>query len=439
MDNETHDPKGPIQSTTRFEMGGLRAHTIMLVCFLLYMINFMDRQVLSAVLEPMKHDIGLNDMEAGIVQTVFLLSIALFAFPASFLVDRWSRRKAIGLMAIGWSAFTFMTGLAKNFAVLVIPRAMVGIGEAGFTAGGTAMITAAYPKKSRGIVLGVFNIAIPLGSALGVILGGHISAYYGGWRMPFFVFAVPGIFLGVAAYFLPDYKTMKRTDHETVQAGFFKNIGQLLKIRSLRWLYAGYAMHNIMTIAVLVWVPAFLMRAHGISEAKAGLLMGMVALSAILGAPLGGWLADFWQKKNRRGRMLVPIIADSLAATLIIFAFILDLKGFGYVLAIGFGIIQVCANPAIMAVTQDVVPPWSKGMSWGLAQFFMYVPLGFLAPTIIGLISDLLGGGAYGLKVALISVSLAGFAGSAFFLVASKTYPADSEKVDGYSLEAERP
>ena len=123
---------------------------ILIICTLLYMVNYMDRQVVAAVVEPMKAALSLTDAEVGVLGTVFLLSIALFSFPVAYLIDRWSRRKSIAIMAILWSGFTFLTGKAWNFASLVIPRSLVGVGEAGFSAGGTAMVGAAYSAKKRG-------------------------------------------------------------------------------------------------------------------------------------------------------------------------------------------------------------------------------------------------------------------------------------------------
>ena len=210
-----------------------------------------------------------------------------------------------------------------------------------------------------------------------------------------------------------------------------------MKTPTLFWLYTGFTFHNMMSMAFLVWIPAFLMRAQGISEDKAGIMIGIIALSAMVGAPLGGWLADFWQKSNKRGRMLVPALSDFLAAILIIAATLLNLEGVGFAIAIGYGIIHVCSLPALQAVTQDVVPPWMKGTSWSLAQFFMYIPLGCLAPTAVGIISDAVGGGVYGLKVALIIMSLGGFVGALCFFISSKHYFSDSEKVKQHVLEME--
>src|SRR5512142_2105982 len=105
-----------------FQVGGPRATFVLLVCSSLYMVNYMDRQVLSVVLEPMKLDLGLTDSQAGLIQTGFLVSIGMFSIPLSFVIDRWSRSKAIAVMALFWSAATFLTGLGRNFMGVFIPR-----------------------------------------------------------------------------------------------------------------------------------------------------------------------------------------------------------------------------------------------------------------------------------------------------------------------------
>ena len=195
MNNPAPPPK------TEYRTSRFQARMILTVCTLLYMVNYMDRQIMAVVLEPMKLELGLSDTQAGLIQTIFFLSMALFALPTSFFVDRWSRRKSLGLMALIWSAATYLTGLGRGFWGLMLPRAVVGIGKSGFASAGTALITAAHGEGSRGKVMGVFNMAIPLGAALGMVLGGYISVKTGNWRSPFFIFAVPGLVLGLAAFF----------------------------------------------------------------------------------------------------------------------------------------------------------------------------------------------------------------------------------------------
>lgn len=439
------------KSGSSFGSGGKHARIILTVCVLLYMVNYMDRQVLSVVLEPMKADLGLTDAQAGMLQTVFFLSMALLAFPISFFVDRWSRRKAVALMAIVWSAATYVTGLGKSFLGVVLPRIFVGTGEAGFSAGGTAWITAAYPPESRGKALGVFNVAIPVGAAFGVMLGGYLSTNCGGWRTPFLVFAIPGIILGIIAYFLPDYKTIKSPAQGAASIkSVVADTIELWRIPSLRWLFIGYGMHNIMSFSALAWGPAMLMRTLKLPESMVGIILGVIGLFAIIGALVGGWLADAWQKRNNRGRMLLPALADPMAAVLNITALLL-LSAFGTVVSLSnpyliaatvmgflYGICSVLGMPALGAVTQDVVHPRLKGISWGMTMFCMYMLGGAWGPVLVGGLSDHFGGGAAGLLTALIISSAAGFLGGVCFWLSSRYYPADCAKVVHFQIESEK-
>jgi MFS family permease len=421
-----------------FKVSGFQRTSVLVICFLLYMVNFMDRQVLSAVLEPMKIDLGFSDTQAGILQTSFFLSMAVLGIPMAYLVDRWSRRKTLSLMAIVWSVFTYITGLGRNFLGVLLPRIMVGVGEAGFPSAGTAMLGAIYPQESRSRVLGIFNASIPLGSAIGALLGGYLSAHYGGWRTPFMVFAVPGIILGILAFFLKDYKNVTVIDEQGKKTGFWSSVSQLFKIPTLRWLFVGYAMHMAMTFSFAAWGGAFVMRAQGVSEATAGMILGISALGGIIGAPLGGVIADLWQKKNKKGRIFTPVLASSFATVLLFIALFLDLKGPGFALILIWGMFAVMGIPAVNAISQDVVGPGLKGVAWGMGGFVMMICGAAWSPSVVGAVSDALGGGAGGLKTAMMLMCLPGIAACICFLRGSRHYPTDMEKVKGFVLEPER-
>jgi MFS family permease len=402
---------------------------ILIVCSLLYMVNYVDRQVLSITVEYMRLDLGLTDTQIGIIQTTFFMSMAVFAFPAAYLADRWSRKKAIAVMGAVWSIFTAITGLGRNFIGVIIPRSLVGIGEAGFTSGGMPLIAAAFSAKARARAMGVFNMAIPIGSAIGVILGGFIAKTWG-WRMAFFIFAIPGIILSLLALGMKDYSAPGGKDEPGRKISFFRTIAILLKIPTLRWIYLGFAMQNITLFSFLTWSPAFVMRAHDINSTKAGLLIGIISLMAVFGAVVGGILADFWQKRNRKGRMLTATFGLLGASILLIITLYLDLKGIGLFFGLLYGILAVVPMPAISAATQDVAPPGVRSASWGMNAFCCYVLGGGWAPMIVGAISDSWGGGAYGLKVGLMIASLGGFAGAFFYWISSKSYPADLAKIE---------
>ena len=139
ISQETSDsPKG-------YQTGGWKAHWILILTSIIYMIGYMDSTVIGIILQPMKVDLGLSDAQAGSVLAVFTLGIAVMSYPVSYLIDRWSRKKMIALMAVLWSIFTATTGFAKNFTGVLVSRLLVGASEAGYTTGGIVMITAAYP------------------------------------------------------------------------------------------------------------------------------------------------------------------------------------------------------------------------------------------------------------------------------------------------------
>jgi len=419
-----------------YRTGGWSAHYVLIICTLLYAINYMDRQVFSVILQPMKMELRLTDAECGLASTVLILGMALFSFPIAHMVDRWSRRKSIGLMAILWSGFTFLTGLATNFITVIIPRAFVGLGEAGFVPGGTAMIGASYAKEKRGRALGIFHIAIPLGAAAGVMLGGVISASYG-WRTPFFYFAIPGVILGILAFFMKDYKTTVEAGASTGAKGFFTALGNVLKIPTVKWFYPALGLAVFMSTSVLIWLPSLIMRVMNVNEATAGMLVGGIGLTAIIGAPLGGVLSDVWRKKDTRGRMYVPAVSYLASAVLIVIVILTKFSPLGIALAVLYGIVASMAVPAFATVSQDIVPVAHKGLSMGLVVFAQYSFGGAWGPWLIGWLSDLLGGGAEGLSLAVILSAIVGVVGGIFFLVAARTYPDDAEKVRRETILAE--
>jgi MFS family permease len=359
--------------------------------------------------------------------------------PILFFVDRWSRKKMLFLMAVAWSIFTYLTGLAKNFIGILLPRMFVGVGEAGFSGAGTAMITAAYPKNKHGMMLGIFNVGITVGSALGMIIGGIVSVQLG-WRYAFFIFAIPGIILGICALFLKDYKTVSDSALGSGLKSFFQSISTLIKIPTLRWFFLGYGLLLLMSQAQMYWTVPLVMREFNIKEDTAGLILSIGIPLAVLGALIGGWFSDFWHKKNRKGRMLLPAWTALISAVFLAAAFpILSLNWqVAGALATVYGFVYYIGMPALGAVSQEVIPPAHKGLSWGMTIFCMYMLGGAWSPWAVGGISDILGGGASGLTWALLFSCIGGLGAAICFFMGSKTYVADADKVKDAVLETEK-
>jgi len=431
--------KIPTQPVNVYQTGGWKAHWILIICTLLYAINYMDRTVLTIVMQPMKQELGLSDSDVGLAVTIFTLSIALFSMPVLYLVDRWSRKKMLFLMAVAWSIFTYITGMARNFIGVLLPRMLVGVGEAGFSGGGTAMITAAYAKEKHGMMLGIFNIGITIGSALGMIIGGIISVKFG-WRYAFFIFAIPGIILGISALFLKDYRTVNDSASGSGLASFFQSIAALLKIPTLRWFFLGWGLLLLMSQAQMYWTVPLVMREFKIKEDAAGLILSIGIPLAVLGALIGGWFSDFWHRKNRKGRMLLPGWTALLSAVFLAIAILVLHVNWmvAGALATVYGFIYYVGMPALGAVSQEVIPPAHKGLSWGMTIFCMYMLGGAWSPWAVGGISDALGGGADGLAWALFVSCIGGIAAAFCFFMGSRTYVADADKVKDSVLVAEK-
>ena len=285
--------------------------------------------------------------------------------------------------------------------------------------------------------MGLFYMAVPVGTALGAALAGWLSVNYGGWRTPFFVFAIPGIIFGLCALFMKDYKTVKEKDASGKTKGFFSSAFGLFKIPSLRWVYIGYGLQQIMLTAYLTWAPAFIMRAQAVSEAQAGLIMAAIGILSIIGLPAGGILADLWQKKSSSGKLNVAVISSILAAILFAVAVYYNFEDIGFVSALLVGLTVTGATPVVNAVTQDVVSPGLKGVAGASVVFYFVIFGGGWAPWAVGAISDSMGGGVDGLKLALLISSLGALLGALCFWISKRYYANDLKNVEGLILHAE--
>ncbi len=399
------EPVEAVAEKSKFEVGGRRARYVLIICCLLYAINWMDRQVFSVVAAPMMEALKLSKTQVGWIQNFFLLSIGLFAIPVSYLVDRWSRKKGISLMAILWSVATFVTGLGAGFTSLLIPRVGVGVGEAGFGPGGTALIGASYKPEERGHKLGIFNMFIALGIIAGLLLGGFFAQRWG-WAAPFFIFAVPGVILGILALLMQDYPTRPKVE---TGVSFWQSFVALWKIPTLRWLYIGFGLYMLTIMAVAHWNVALLIFRFKLRVDQASLIMATILLLSLFAYPLGGWISDRWEKARPGGRMRYAALCSfggAVCATLYLYiTFILYTGTFGdmgALLIIGIlfyflhSLIIAGVGGPVGATTQMVVPTHLKSLSFGIAMTSMYALGGGWGSGIAGMIADSVGTGKPG-------------------------------------------
>lgn len=419
-----------MENKQKYQVGGRGAILVLVVLFLLYVLNFADRALMAIVVEPMKAALGFNDAQIGATQSIFLLGVALLMIPGSVLVERWSRRKMLGLMAIIWSIATLVTGLGTKFWHLLAARFTVGIGEAGYNPGGTAWLSLAFSKEVRGRIIGVFQSASELGRCLGLIVGGWLVSTTGDWRVPFYAFAVPGVILGICTFFLPDYATIREKGEGVVNRKFFSDIFRLFKVRTYSFMVIAQSCYAFVTMTIIGWLPTLLIRSYSITEFEAGMITGLVGLVIIVSGPLGGFLGDRWQKKKFGGRAYFLVIAMLLYAvttTLLVIS-----TGFPLTVYIVTAIVTVfCSGlvlPGLFAIWTDVVPAQNRTTGIGMGTMISLL-VSVPAPLIVGRMSDVFGGGAAGLRSAFLLIMPVGLLAAIMYFVMSRYYPADSANI----------
>ncbi len=404
-------------------MADKKSWTIFWLLFLLYMFDYMDRMVIVSLFPFLKQELGMTDAQCGLLVSSVYWSILVFSFPVSILVDRWSRTKSISIMAIFWSMATLACAFTKNFSQLLIARTAIGIGEAGYAPGGTAMLSANFPKEKRAKILGLWNASIPLGSALGIGIGGFVAQHFG-WRHAFGLVAFPGFIIAIIFYFAKDYKTIRLTKKlengiET-KLQFMDMARQFTHNKTLVFNNLAFALNVFVTTSLLTWLPTYFHRFDNLAVDKASMKASSIMVLAIIGAPLGGFLSDAWAKRQENARLLFPAISSILTGILLFIAFAFLQGKIQYGVLFLVGITAVAFVPSGVAVTQDVVHPGLRAVSLSLSIIIQHLLGSSLAPIIIGKLSDL-----YGLDRALTILPLFAFLAGILLFIGSFYYKRD--------------
>jgi predicted MFS family arabinose efflux permease len=273
------------------------------------LLNYIDRQVLYAVFPPIQAELGLTDTELGLLASAFMWVYLSTAPVFGFWADRSNRPRLIGLGVGLWSVATAFSGLVRSYRELLVGRAVVGIGEASYGSIAPAMLADGFPGAQRGRVLAIFSMAIPVGSALGYLLGGLLERVLG-WRAVFLAVGIPGLLVTWAASRLPDPPRGGLEDARPAPSAMrparLEDYLGLLRTRS--YLLNCLAM-TAMTFAVgglAAWVPSYLVRVRGMGLAEANLSFGMLTLvSGVGGTVAGGWLGDRLLRRTPAAYFLV--------------------------------------------------------------------------------------------------------------------------------------
>ncbi|MBU0971257.1 MAG: MFS transporter [Proteobacteria bacterium] len=399
--------------------------------FFLYLFDYMDRMVIVSLFPYLKADWGITDTQCGLLVSAVYWSILGFSFPVSILVDRWSRKKSIGLMAVLWSLATLACAFTRNFGQLFAARTAIGIGEAGYAPGGTAMISTVFPKEQRARILGLWNASIPLGSALGIAIGGLVAEHFG-WRYALGIVALPGMAIALLFFTVKDYKTIalvKTVDQGQgkvqVKMRFADMARQFTHNPTLLFTNLGFAANVFVTTSLLTWLPTYFHRFEGLTMSRAGIKGGSVMLLAIIGAPLGGYLADLWMRRRPNARMVFPAVSSAITALFLFIAFAFFRGQIQYLILLAAGVFAVAFVPAAVAVTQDVVHPGLRATSLSVNVIIQHLLGSALGPLFIGALSD-----RFGLEFAMTQLPVFALVGCLLFWAGSKFYVKDLAAVE---------
>lgn len=378
-----------------------RAWATVLVLMAAYAVGFVDRQILTLLVEPLRRDLGITDTQFSLLSGLaFTLFYTLMGVPLAWLADRGSRRNLI-MVSIGvWSAMTAACGLAGSFISLFAARVGVGIGEAGLSPAAYSLIADSFPPAKRARAMGVYAIGAITGVGLALIIGGAVIEWAStappvtlpvvgtlrSWQMAFILVSLPGPVLIVAMMFL------REPARQGAGAAPSAPLGPYLRQRWLIFtlLSAGYSLVGVAIAAYLTWAPAFLMRAHGWPVGKVGAIYGTILLvSSTVGVLIGGWWTDRFAAAGRKDAVLrvaiigavgafpfalaAPMVSSDVTAAVLL-----------ALMCLGFGLTQGLPAVSFQAVTPNRVRARVIALYLLIGNIVAFT----VGPTAVALISD---------------------------------------------------
>jgi len=407
-------------------VSNLYRNYVLAMLTLVYVFNFIDRQVLLILQESIKKELHLSDTQLGLLSGfTFALFYVIFGIPIARLADKTNRRNTVAISLSLWSIMTACCGLAGNFIQLLLARIGVGVGEAGGSPPAHAMISDYFPPEKRSTALSIYSAGLYLGVLVGFLSGGYLNQHMG-WRTAFFVVGLPGIVFSL--FFYLTVKEPKRGATDIAAAANDKPslgevIQRLLSTKTFVVLAIASALNVFCIYGLMNWAPSFLQRLHGLTSLQTGKLLGpILGIGGGLGSFAGGWLTDRYGKTDKSWHLKIPAYAVLLTIPCLIGAIFLR----NTTLTVTF--LGLCAllqsvylGPSI-AVSHSLVPASMRAMT--SAVFFLVINLVGLGcgPTIVGFISDLLKSqfGVESLRWALSIIPAIALASSMLFFSSAK-------------------
>jgi MFS family permease len=360
------------------------------------LFNYLDRWVLSAVLEAIKRDLHFSDTQLGSLATGFIIVYMLTSPVFGTLGDRRRRPPLIALGVAIWSVATAAAGFTRGFASLFAARATVGVGEAAYGTIAPALLSDHFPIEKRGRVFAIFFAAIPIGSALGYMVGGLVDKHFG-WRAAFWVAGAPGLLLALLVMFVREvprglHDESSAGDSPAVAAGaggVAQSYLRLLHNRQYILTCLGYAMWTFALGGLGVWTPAFMERVRGMSRQDATVTFGAIILvTGFVGTFAGGWIGDYFLKTTKESYLWLCGITSILAAPLTLIAFNHPNKTVWLPAMIVAEVLVFASTGPVNSAIVNLVSPGERATALALSILLMHLLGDVPSPPLIGYLSD---------------------------------------------------
>ena len=359
--------------------------TALLLLTALNLLNYADRNVLFAVQPLVQDEFHINKAQIGYLTSAFLICYMLAAPFVGPLADRYSRKLIISLGAIFWSGLTLLTAVTHTYTELLVRHTLVGIGEATFVTIAPTFVADLFAENKRGRILGVFYLAIPVGSAAGYLLGGHLAPLYG-WRFPFYIAAAPGFLLAISVLFLKEpergqFDSIKETPARGSILGLALNPAFLTAT-------LGMAMMTFSLGGIQVWMPQFLFSERHYSLEAANFDFGIiVVVDGILASLLGGWLGDYLLRRMKGSYYLVSAVSMALGVPFMIVALFVPGRLMIPAIALAAFFLLFNTSPLNAAVINSV-GAHIRATAIAMNIFIIHILGDVPSPTMMGWVAD---------------------------------------------------
>jgi MFS transporter, Spinster family, sphingosine-1-phosphate transporter len=363
----------------------IHPRTTLLLLTSLNLLNYADRNVLFAVQPLVQDEFHVNKAQIGLLTSAFLICYMIAAPFVGPLADRYSRKMIIVFGAIFWSGLTLLTAVTHTYTELLIRHTLVGIGEATFVTIAPTFVVDLFSERVRARILGIFYLAIPVGSAAGYLLAGHLAPLYG-WRFPFYIAAAPGFLLAIAVLFVKEperggFDSPQKTPERGTVLGLARNPAFLTAT-------LGMAAMTFSLGGIQVWMPQFLYSERHYSLESANLTFGLiVVVDGILASLAGGWLGDYLLPRMKSSYYLVSAVSMGLGVPVMIVA--LFVRGSIMVPAIAVAAFFLLLNTSpLNAAVINSADAHIRATAIAVNIFLIHILGDVPSPTMMGWVAD---------------------------------------------------